>query len=438
MSVSELTEKIKSILEKKFPIIWIKGEISNFKIAASGHAYLTLKDEKAQLSAVLFKGQLRQLRFEPRDGMEIIGLGRIAVYPPRGSYQLILEYLEPKGVGSLQLAYEKLKRKLMEEGLFDQRHKKEIPFLVKKLCVITSPGGAVIRDIMDVSLRRFPKLEIFIVPVNVQGSEAAGQIVKAIEIANRHFEADVILIARGGGSFEDLAPFNDEKVARAIFASKIPVVSAIGHEVDFTIADFVADKRAPTPSAAAELIVPVYSEIDLRLQELRYRLKKGLERLIKSYRSEIIKLSQRLIHPAKRLSENYLKIDDLMKKLMLSWQFYLSLQKERLQASVNLLLQNNPQLMIQTLITKLAELDHRALFALGKALERRKRRLDELRASLVALNPTAILKRGYSIVLRKDDHKIVSHADQVEKGGILDLWLAEGRLEAVVTKKRIS
>jgi len=437
MTVSELTEKIKALLENKFSIIWIKGEISNFKIASSGHAYLTLKDEKAQISAVLFRGQLRQLGFDPADGMQILGLGRISVYPPRGNYQVILEYLEPKGVGSLQLAFEKLKQKLMEEGLFDQRHKKPLPFLVKNLCVITSAQGAVIKDIINVATRRFPRLEIDLIPVNVQGAESAAQIVQAIEMANRHGRADVILIARGGGSFEDLAPFNDEEVARAIFASEIPVVSAVGHEVDFTIADFVADLRAPTPSAAAEIIVPVYAEIELRLQELIYRMETALAKLTSFYRHQIEQLGERLIHPAKRLSENFIKIDDLTKRLVLSWEFFLAGRRQRLQDCLGRLRHNSPLLRLKTGVQELLNLKHRAAYAMQELLAGKLRRLDELTAALNALNPTAILKRGYSIVLRKDDLEIVTSSNQVADNQHLYIWLADGRLEAVVAGRDV-
>ncbi len=438
MSVSELTDKIKVLLENKFSIIWITGEISNFKIAASGHAYLTLKDDKAQVSAVLFRGQLRQLKFEPGDGMEILGLGRISVYPPRGNYQIILEYLEPKGVGSLQVAFEKLKQKLMKEGLFDQRYKKQLPFLVKRLCVVTSAQGAVIRDIINVATRRFPDLQIDLVPVSVQGEEAEAQIVRAIEIANRHGRADVILIARGGGSFEDLAPFNTEKVARAIFASQIPIVSAVGHEVDFTIADFVADLRAPTPSAAAEIIIPVRRQLDLRLQELGCRMEAALEKLTSFYRQHIEQLCNRLMHPAKRISENFIKIDDLAKRLVLSWEFYFAGRKERFQQIASRLRQASPVLQVKNRLQELSSLNHRLCYAMQHFHSKTLRRLEELTASLNALNPAGILQRGYSIVMRKGDRKIVTKSDQVADNQHLYIWLAQGSLEALVVARDIS
>ena len=435
LSVSELTKNIKELLEKQFPIIWIKGEISNYRLAASGHAYFSLKDEKAQISAVVFRGQIRQLRFDPGDGIKILGLGRISVYPPRGSYQIILEYMEPQGVGALQLAFEKLKQKLQDEGLFDKEHKIEIPFLIKKICVITSPTGAVIRDIINVALRRFPRLAIDVIGVNVQGRAAAAQITRAIELANELRQADVIIIARGGGSFEDLAPFNDENVARAIYSSRIPVVSAIGHEVDYTIADFVADLRAPTPSAAAELIIPMYRDIVMRIQELIYRQYAVLRKMIAQYRQELIKYNQRLIHPAKRISENYLRIDDLNRRLYLAKEFYLIKQYNELKWYYNKMIQSNPALIIEKQLGRLSELGNRIAFAVNNIISTKRNNYETLKATLDALNPAEILNRGYSIVLRKEDRKVITNSGQVEKNQLLEILLARGGLDVSVQRK---
>jgi exodeoxyribonuclease VII large subunit len=246
-SVHKLTEKIKLLLEKNFPMVWVCGEISNLRIPSSGHAYFTLKDDKAQIAAVMFRGQMRQLQFELEDGLAIIGLGRISVYEPRGTFQIILEYVEPKGAGALQLAFEQLKQKLAREGLFDASHKTTLPFLPETIAVITSPTGAAIRDILHVVQRRFPNVRIEIVPVAVQGDAASKEITRALSIVNLRAAADVIILARGGGSLEDLAAFNTETVARAIFASSIPVISAVGHETDFHHCRFCGRCSRPYP-----------------------------------------------------------------------------------------------------------------------------------------------------------------------------------------------
>ena len=254
-SISDLNAEVRELFDLKFPDIWVTGEVSNLRVAGSGHLYFTLKDETSQLRAVCFRNQARYLKFKPQDGMAVVARGRLSVYEVRGEYQLYVEFLEPAGVGALQLAFEELKQKLAAEGLFDAARKKALPILPKVIGVVTSPTGAVIQDILRVLHRRFPNINVMIYPVKVQGEGSAGEIAQGIEYFNRENSADVVIIARGGGSIEDLWAFNEEVVARAIAASQIPVISAVGHETDFTIADFVADLRAPTPSAAAELVV---------------------------------------------------------------------------------------------------------------------------------------------------------------------------------------
>ena len=266
-TVSELNANIKQLIEENFPFVLIFGEISNFRIPVSGHFYFTLKDHASQINSVMFRGQQRNLKFEPEDGLNVTGMGRISVYEPRGTYQIILEYLEPAGSGALQIAFEQLKKRLAGEGLFDEAKKKSLPFLPNKIGVISSPSGSVIHDILHIINRRFPNVSIQIVPVKVQGVDAVDQIVAAVELINVAKDVDVAILARGGGSLEDLQAFNAEPVARAIFASEIPIVSAIGHETDYTISDFVADLRAPTPSAAAELVVPAKSELEKRCKD---------------------------------------------------------------------------------------------------------------------------------------------------------------------------
>ena len=281
LTVSEVNERIKIVLEDTFFDIWVEGEISNLRTPSSGHAYLTLKDEHSQIRAVLFKMQRRYLRFDPKDGMLVIARGRISLYEPRGEYQLVVDYMEPKGVGALQIAFEQLKVRLAQAGLFDASRKRPLPVLPRCLGIITSPTGAVIRDMLQILRRRFANLHICIYPVRVQGDGAAVEIAHGIEALNRYPGIDVIIVARGGGSLEDLWAFNEEAVAQAIYASTIPVISAVGHEIDYTIADFVADVRAPTPSAAAELVIrnksELYAELQVVTQQLQHAIRHHLE-----------------------------------------------------------------------------------------------------------------------------------------------------------------
>ena len=272
-TVSELTQKVKTRLEADFGEVWVEGEISNLRRPSSGHSYFTLKDDKSQIRAVIFRFMGRYLKFEPQDGMLVICRGKMSVYEPRGEYQLILDYMEPKGVGALQLAFEQLKEKLGKEGLFATDHKKPLPYLPRKIGIVTSSTGAAVRDILNVIGRRFPTMSILISPVKVQGEGSAPEIARAIDGLNLMDDIDVIIVARGGGSLEDLWSFNEECVARAIYRSSIPVVSAVGHEIDFTIADFVADLRAPTPSAAGELVVRDKGELVNFIESLSDRLR---------------------------------------------------------------------------------------------------------------------------------------------------------------------
>src|ERR671925_61165 len=275
LTVSEVSERIKVVLEDTFFDIWVEGEISNLRTPSSGHTYLTLKDEHSQLRAVLFKMQRRYLRFDPKDGMLVIARGRISLYEPRGEYQLVIDYLEPKGLGALQMAFEQLKARLAQAGLFDPARKRPLPILPRCIGIVTSPTGAVIRDMLQILRRRFANLHVCIYPVRVQGDGAAEEIARAIEALNGNPGIEVIIVARGGGSLEDLWAFNEESVARAIYQSRMPVISAVGHEIDFTIADFVADVRAPTPSAAAELVVAAKDEFCGRIDRLTGRLQRA-------------------------------------------------------------------------------------------------------------------------------------------------------------------
>src|SRR4030066_820404 len=287
LTVSELTQEIKDILEDKFPDVWVEGEISNLRIPPSGHIYFTLKDDLRQIRAVLFKRQARTLRFVPEDGLHTICRGRFSLYEKRGDYQLILETIEPKGIGALQLAFLQLKERLEKEGLFDPAHKKAVPMIPQKIGIVTSPTGAVIQDMLHILGRRFENLHILLYPVRVQGEGVSSEIAEAIKYFNQRTEVDVIIVGRGGGSLEDLWAFNEEVVARAIYRSKIPVISAVGHETDYQIADFVADLRAPTPSAAAELVVRDKREMKNILHYLGGRLENQTLQMLEEYRTHL-------------------------------------------------------------------------------------------------------------------------------------------------------
>ncbi|OQX00958.1 MAG: exodeoxyribonuclease VII large subunit [Desulfobacteraceae bacterium IS3] len=382
-SISELTADIKNLLEENFPFVWVSGEISNFHTPISGHFYFTLKDENTQIRAVMFRGQNRSLKFKPQDGMQITGLGRITVYEPRGNYQIIFEYLEPKGIGALQAGFEQLKARLSQEGLFDPQHKKPLPFMPKKISVITSPTGAVIRDILTVIDRRFPDIHIEIIPVKVQGDTAAKEIVSAIELLNRRKDADVAILARGGGSLEDLQSFNSEKVARAIFASEIPIISAVGHETDFTIADFTADLRAPTPSAAAEMAVPLKHELAGKCTRLSSALKNCFYRYMEHRRKRLKEISAKLLYPMKRIQQSGLKNDELSQRLI--------------------------RVFVSSIRRKREEISWRV-------------------ARLQSLSPLAILARGYSITRTVPEHIAVTDSDAVTHGQQLEIMLAKGSL----------
>jgi exodeoxyribonuclease VII large subunit len=382
-TVTELTRNIRFLLEENFSKIWVEGEVTNFKFHTSGHMYFSLKDAEAQLGCVMFRDANRNLGFELKEGLKILCCGRISVYPVRGQYQLYVEKAEPKGVGALQLRFEELKEKLRKEGLFETARKKEIPYLPARIGVVTSIDGAALRDILNVLERRFSNVHILIYPVAVQGAAAAPLIAEAIEDLNRWEAADVLIVGRGGGSLEDLWAFNEEITARAIFNSRIPVISAVGHEVDFTIADFVADLRAATPSAAAEMVLPRREELILRVNELKSRALGAFIGKIKSLRQELITLqeSQGLQNPLLIFETRFQRLDELKKNLVLLFSNFVTLKKEKLSA------------------------------AIGK---------------LEALGPLATLKRGFSVSLRLPEEIVVTSASELKVGDRVRTRLSHG------------
>ncbi len=391
LTVSELTGRIKKLLESRFFTVAVAGEISNLRRPASGHLYFTLKDASSQLPAVCFRGEASRLGMKPEDGQEVTARGRITVYRPRGNYQLVVSEMELKGEGSLQLALARLKSRLAAEGLFDPARKRKLPPLPSRVGVVTSPSGAAIRDILRVIDRRFGAIGIIINPVRVQGEGAAEEIARAVEEFNRWENVEVIIVGRGGGSAEDLQPFNEEPVARAVAASKIPVISAVGHETDWTLADLAADLRAATPSAAAELVIAEKRELMLNLGRLTRRLDLALDYLLGSFRGRV---------------ERALKSATLHDPRRLLWQFR----------------------------QQLDELSPRLERAVENRLRFSGQRLEALNRRLESVNPEAVLARGYSFTRRIRDGRIVTSASMVEIGEEVRVRLREGEFESTVNR----
>jgi len=407
-TVSEVTRDIRGLLEDNFPTLWLSGEISNFKAAASGHMYFTLKDAGAQMSGVMFRGSSNNLKFDLEDGLEVIVHGRITLYEPRGQYQIIVDHAEPKGLGALQLAFEQLKKKLTTEGLFKDEFKKEIPYLPKKVGIITSSKGAALHDMVTILTRRFPNIEILINPVRVQGDGAAEEVAQAISEMNERSDIDVLLVGRGGGSLEDLWAFNEEVVVRAVFESAIPIISAVGHETDFTLSDLVADLRAPTPSAAAELAVPEKGELVYTLQQHSAGLTYATRQFLKSFREKINFLKRQIKDPRRVLEDWKIRIDDFRGRITQGVRQSLLTKRHHLKELVLSL--PNPQ-------QKLREL---------------KIHLQGLSRNLESLSPRAPLKRGYSITFKEGSSKPLRSAFDAKPSELLNIQLHEGSLKVKV------
>lgn len=379
-SVTELNRRARQLLETHLATVWVCGEISNLSTPSSGHWYFTLKDDKAQIRCAMFRGQNALLRFKPEHGMQVIARGRVGLYEGRGDYQLVVENLQADGAGNLQIAFEQLKNKLDAEGLFDEDFKQALPDMPRHVGIITSPTGAAIRDIVSVFKRRFPAAQLSIFPVPVQGADAAPAIVRAIQLANTQHDIDALILARGGGSLEDLWAFNEESVARAVFASEIPIVSAIGHETDFTICDFVADVRAPTPSAAAEMLSPEMSDLIALIRYYADLFQKQLQQHITQHRQQLLHLAKRLRHPKHVLREQQQKLDHLEWRLL-----------------------QTPSSSIRTPQQKLAQ----------------------LAASLNNLSPLNTLQRGYAIATTESG-QVLTQANQVCVNTVIDVQLFRG------------
>jgi exodeoxyribonuclease VII large subunit len=389
LSVTQLTYQIKSLLEENFPEVWVEGEISNLTVPQSGHAYFTLKDEQSQARAVLFRSSQRFLKFTLQHGIQVICRGRVSVYEPRGEYQFIVDYIEPKGVGALQLAFEQLKSKLEKEGLFDLDRKKPLPLLPQRIGLVTSPTGAAIRDMLRVIKRRHPKMHILIYPVPVQGAEAAPAIVEAIRYFNQERNVDVMIVGRGGGSLEDLWAFNEEVVARAIYGSKIPIISAVGHETDYTIADFVSDLRSPTPSAGAEMVVKTEESFRESIRSLESGLITSIRQRLELTRSSLREFTRLLADPRRVLEQYSQRVDELAGRLATGLRH--TLRRD------------------QALLAALASgLDH--------------------------LNPLGILSRGYSITKKLPAGIILKDVSEIKPGDVISTKLHRGQIVSRVEK----
>ncbi len=433
-TVTQLTSEIKSLLERNFEYIWVEGEISNLRIPTSGHLYFTLKDETAQIRAVMFRMQSRLLKFEPADGLQVISYGHLSVYEPRGEYQLIVDHLEPKGLGALQLAFQQLKEKLAQEGLFDAVHKKAIPRLPQRIGIVTSPTGAAIRDMLKIIGRRYANVHILLYPVRVQGPGAALEIAQAIKELNEGPNIDVIIVGRGGGSLEDLWAFNEEIVARAIFNSHIPIISAVGHEIDYTIADFVADLRAPTPSAAAELVVREKIELLEGLTNLRHRLFQNFSAFLEIKKEKLRSLLYRLIDPRKKISDQRLRVDDLSNRLLKAIRQTLLKKKEIFQLQKDSLYLHHPGRQISQASAHLQRLIHQMILAEKGEIRLLRQKWQSWMEKLNALNPLAILERGYSIVWLLPQGEIIKEAALLKSEDRVKVRVHKGEFIAKVER----
>jgi exodeoxyribonuclease VII large subunit len=429
-SVSELNRETKNVLSNHFSCIQVEGEISNLSTPTSGHIYFSLKDPKAQIRCAMFKSQQRRMDFKPKNGKLVIISAQVSLYEARGDYQLIVDKMQEAGQGDLQLAFEKLKTKLLNEGLFEQGLKQSLPEIPKHIGIITSPTGAAIHDILSVLRRRFPAIPVLIYPTAVQGEPSKFEITRAIETANQQKEVDVIILARGGGSLEDLWAFNEECVARAIATSKIPIVSGIGHEVDFTIADFVADLRAATPSAAAENVVPDQQTWLSRFNTIELRLQQQIQRQISHHQQSTNWLNKRLQqqHPGQQLQRHAQTLDNLELRLVRAMQSKIRHAKSQLENKNNLLQQQNPANLIIVYKQQQSYLCNRLNTAIQHKLETLHRKYISLVHTLNAVSPLATLDRGYAIVSNPKTSEVISSSQQLSLNDMIKTRLAHGEI----------
>ena len=439
LTVSRLTALLRGVLEENFEQLWLQGEVSNLSYPSSGHCYFTLKDPGAQIRCVMFKSAVKNLKFRLADGMKLIARGRISVYDQRGEYQLICEYVEPDGIGALQTAFVQLKEKLALEGLFAEAHKIPLPRFPRKIGVITSPTGAAIHDILHILKRRFASLNVLLYPVRVQGEGSAAEIARAIDEMNRLAEVDVLIVGRGGGSLEDLWAFNEEVVARAVHRSKIPIISAVGHETDWTICDFVADLRAPTPSAAAELVIASSDELRNQVEALSGRARRSIQTLLTAHISRLESLRRSLHDPRTMLGHLVQRTDDLTGRLELGLTVAVSRRRDRFERLHDALQHNDPHGKIDAFRQRLALLTLRSEGLLVQRLDALKQAFYDNAVRLEVLSPLKTLARGYAIATRENVQSVVTDAASLTIGEQLrvkfHLGEARCRVEALETGK---
>ncbi len=435
--VADLVSAARTALEREYTDVWVEGEISNFRPADSGHLYFTLKDGDAQLRIVMFRSSARLLRFKPGDGLQVIARGRVTIYEPRGELQLSAEYLEPKGAGALQIAFEQLKAKLAAEGLFDAARKKPLPALPRSIGIITSPRGAAIQDMLNILRRRHGSVPILIYPAQVQGEAAPSEVRAGLQCFNRARKVDVIILARGGGSIEDLAAFNDEGLARAIAASTIPVITAIGHETDFTIADFVADLRAPTPSAAAELVIDSRQQLEERVAGLRHRLGRATHYRLLIARQALTELAQHgaFARMQDALARRYQRLDDLLYRLDTAERRFLREYRSRLDIAGARIRHFDVRRQLGGMRREIDSHTAALAAAVRAFLLTRRSTFERVSARFEELSPLKILDRGYALVFDSAGH-LVKDAAQVKLGDEISARLARGTVISTVKDKR--
>ena len=433
-TITRLNREVRAVLEDSFPpSLWVRGEISNLARPGSGHIYFSLKDKHSQVRCAMFKSANRHLRFPLENGQEVLARAGVSLYEGRGEFQLIVEHMEPAGAGALQQAFEKLKQKLFEEGLFAEDHKQPLPAYPGTIGVVTSPTGAAIKDIIQVLGRRYASAGVIVYPVPVQGEGAAQQIAETIDEANRREECDVLILARGGGSLEDMWSFNEEIVARAIYRSAIPLVSGIGHEIDFTIADFVADQRAPTPSAAAELVSPDAAALQSRLDTLYSQLHLRTNDLLNTHLRNITQLAKRLPRPTHLLQNMAQRMDDLAIRLRLALDNGITLRRVRLNRFTDALTSRNPLQQLAGYRTKCDVLNKQLQNHLVRNLQAWKKQLDFLSHSLKTVSPLATLDRGYAIVTDENEN-IVRRADLLQENAVISTRFSKGSIQSTVNR----
>lgn len=434
ISVTQLNRRARQLLETQFALLWVEGELSNVSVPSSGHWYFTLKDSGAQVRCAMFRNRNMTVKFKPQQGMQVVIRARVSLYEERGDYQIIAEHMEEAGTGALQRQFEALKNKLLQEGLFTDARKKSLPKMPQHIAVITSPTGAAIRDILHVLDRRFASIPVTIIPVAVQGKEAAPQIVKALDIANRSQLFDVIILGRGGGSLEDLWAFNEEIVARAIAASQIPVISAVGHETDFTIADFVADLRAPTPSAAAEIAVPDSDEWLDKIIGYEVLLEEAMQRKLEFLQQKLHWLQSRLRHPKARIEQANQRLDHLEMRLQQVMLQKIQGYKHQLQSLQLRKAPWHPRIQLQKLQQRLQNASQRLQPLPKQILFKKNQQFQSAVRLLNTLNPLKTLDRGYALVTLQDGKTPVTSSKQIQSGDQLTTRVAEGEFTCEVKK----